>query len=358
MPQLRNAQCKVGTEFDRLVAGGRAVSLGTAPTSNTVIASALAAPDGAPRNQPSGCVSWTGDARRKPAGTDLLDLGTIDFLTNGRLGVHDVICPLCVEGRSHHGRARRVLRIWRYEPGWAGFYCARCDARGYASDRSAPQPDAAKLARARQEADERERESVAERLALARWLWCRRQPIARSVAEKYLCEVRCYTGPIPATLGFLPARRQHPPAMIAAFAWPIAEPEPGRIEVAGGVQGVHLTKLKPDGTGKADVDAPKITVGKAFVGVPLVAAAVNDLGGLGMSEGIEDALSLHEATRMGSWASGSAARLPALAASVPNYVEAVTIAVDDDDVGRRGAAELTRRLVQRGIEVRWWEPRT
>src|SRR5262249_28481113 len=84
----------------------------------------------------------------------IFTLETIDDLTGGRLGVHDLTCPFCADGRSRHGQARRVLRIWRSEPGWAGFYCARCDARGHASDRSAPRPDPAKLARARQEADE------------------------------------------------------------------------------------------------------------------------------------------------------------------------------------------------------------
>jgi hypothetical protein len=37
-------------------------------------------------------------------GAGLLDLRTIDFLTNGRLGVHDVICPVCAEGRSRRGQ--------------------------------------------------------------------------------------------------------------------------------------------------------------------------------------------------------------------------------------------------------------
>ena len=68
------------------------------------------------------------------------------------------------------------------------------------------------------------------------------------------------------------------------------------------------------------------------------------MGGLAIAEGIEDALSLHLATGLGAWAAGSANRLPMLADKVPTYVEAVTIAVDDDVAGRRGAYALAQRL--------------
>ena len=41
-------------------------------------------------------------------------------------------------------------------------------------------------------------------------------------------------------------------------------------------------------------------------GSPIVLAPANDLLGLVISEGIEDALSLHEASGCGAWAAGSA----------------------------------------------------
>ena len=44
-----------------------------------------------------------------------------------------------------------------------------------------------------------------------------------------------------------------------------------------------------------------------------------------------------------------------LADKVPTYVEVVTIAVDDDQAGRRGAYDLARRLDERGIEVILYE---
>jgi hypothetical protein len=138
--------------------------------------------------------------------------------------------------------------------------------------------------------------------------------------------------------------------MIAAFGLP-TEPEPGRFSVAGMTVGaVHLTRLLPDGRGKAEVESPKIMVGPAS-GLPIVLAPVNDTGGLAIAEGIEDALSLHQATGLGAWAAGSANRLPALAGIVPAHVSGVTVLVDDDDTGRKNSNELASRLTARGIDV-------
>ena len=83
--------------------------------------------------------------------------------------------------------------------------------------------------------------------AKAQWLWLQRCPIASSPAERYLREARHYSGPVPATLGFLPpSKPEHHPAMIAAFAL-CDEPEPGLVGEPRAVDAVHLTLLKPDG---------------------------------------------------------------------------------------------------------------
>jgi len=139
-----------------------------------------------------------------------LDLPTIDELTGGHLGHHDVMCPLCGPSRrSPANQRRRVLRIWRLDPSFAGFLCARCGERGFAREGSFLQPDPAVLEQARREANERERLSKAERLALARCLWSKHVPIAGTIAETYLREARGYGGPLLSTLGFLPARGKH-----------------------------------------------------------------------------------------------------------------------------------------------------
>src|SRR5208282_1759916 len=110
------------------------------------------------------------------------------------------------------------------------------------------------------------------------------------------------------------------------------------------VMAVQLVKLKPDGSSKADAGPSKIIVGRGALGVPIVCAPPNDLSGLAVCEGIEDALSVHAATGLGSWASGGATRMLALADAVPTYVECVNVFGHDDDAGRRGATELGARL--------------
>jgi hypothetical protein len=144
--------------------------------------------------------------------------------------------------------------------------------------------------------------------------------------------------------------------MIAAFGLP-HECRPGEtVMPLSRVMGVHLTLLRADGSGKADIPSNKLMIGPSS-GWPIVIAPPNDLGGLAIAEGIEDALTLHRATGLGAWAAGTATRLPKVAVVVPGYVETVTIPVDDDVAGRCGSVELAHRLDVRGLEVIMLEPR-
>lgn len=182
------------------------------------------------------------------------------------------------------------------------------------------------------------------------WLWSKCQPVAGSPAERYLREARGYRGPLPATIGYLSARGGHPPAMIAAYGL-ADEPEPGMLAIADkAVQAVHLTKLAPDGRGKAGTEKDKITVASPL-GSPIVLAPPNDLLGLAVCEGIEDALSAHEATGLGAWAAGAAGFMPALADAVPTYIECVTIYAHADRAGQDGARRLAQALTERSVEV-------
>jgi Toprim domain len=130
--------------------------------------------------------------------------------------------------------------------------------------------------------------------------------------------------------------------------------KPGELAIADAdVRGIHITRLRDDGIGKAGTDADKVMVGMSIFS-PIVVASPNDLLGLAIAEGIEDALTVHEATGLGAWAAGSASRLAALADAVPTYIECITIAADDDEAGRRHASALRERLTARGIkEVRF-----
>ena len=194
--------------------------------------------------------------------------------------------------------------------------------------------------------DEAERER-----AKPQRVWRKRRPIAGTIAETYLRQARGYGGLIPPTLAFLSARDGHEPALVAAFGI-ATEPEPGLLAIDDdAVTAVQLVKLKPDGSSKADAEPNKIIIGKGALGSPIVLAPPNDLLGLAIAEGLEDALSIHEATGLGAWASGGAGRMSALADAVPSYVECVSIFGHDDDNGRRGATELGERIRARGVET-------
>ena len=180
-------------------------------------------------------------------------------------------------------------------------------------------------------------------------LWRRARQIQGSVAEIYLRCERGITCALPATLRFLPPSAQHPPAMIAAFGL-AHEPEPGVLAIdERDIVAVHITKLTPDGRKHSD-QPNKIMLGSA-PGVPIVLAPMNDLFGLAITEGIEDALSVHQVLGLGAWAAGSATRMPALADAVPDYCDCVTVVADANPAGITNSALLAERLNGRGIHA-------
>jgi Toprim domain len=282
----------------------------------------------------------------------LLSFSALSQFVGGQVGVQDVPCPVCgPDRRSAINRRRKVLRVWRPTPSFASYHCARCGLDGHARQVGTPAPEPAALARARASAAQFAAATAEAKCEKARWLWRRRQPIEGTVAEKYLRECRRYAGQLPATLGFLPARSDFAPAMIAAFGMP-DEVEPNVLSIsAAGVMGVHLTRLKIDGSGKAGTENDKFMIG-APSGAPMVLAAAGDMAGMAITEGIEDALSVHEATGLGAWAAGSASLLSALTPVVPDWMQCVTIVGDDDAAGRKHSQELARSLEARGFEVR------
>jgi phage/plasmid primase-like uncharacterized protein len=204
-----------------------------------------------------------------------------------------------------------------------------------------PKPRRAKL----QTEEEYEREHHDK----AAWLWSQRRPISGTPAETYL-RARGITCALPATLGYLPAHDKHDHALLAAFAI-VDEPEPGVLAAPRCPRSVHIIRLLPDGSDRVrNEGANKITIGSAGA-LPIVLAPPNDLGGLAIAEGIEDALWMHQATGLGAWAACSAVRLSGLAGLIGSCVECVSIAVDNDDAGRRYSAELAQRLTECGVET-------
>jgi hypothetical protein len=169
-------------------------------------------------------------------------------------------------------------------------------------------------------------------------------------AETYLRVERKISGALCANLRYVPPFGCYPPRLVAAFGLP-RESEAGKLLLLqpSEIVGVSLTCLSPDGRKAAG--KKKFMLGRSM-GFPIVLAPITNLCGLGITEGIEEALTLHLATGQGVWAAGSASRLLGLAPVVPPNVESVTIAVDDDPAGRRHSQVLKVALLARGFEVR------
>jgi hypothetical protein len=190
-------------------------------------------------------------------------------LTHGRYGVTDAPCPVCgPERRSAVNQRRKTLRMWCDAPDRITYHCARCGARGWATnDRSGGAVAEPPEAREKIKADIALREAAHAKTQRIKYsaLWRRRlAPSHGTPAHAYLRQARGYGGRIPATIGYLPASRDFPPAMISAIG--IArETEPGELVIDDdAIRGVHLTSLKSDGSGKAGTERDKITIGRSL----------------------------------------------------------------------------------------------
>jgi hypothetical protein len=276
-------------------------------------------------------------------------------ITGDRFGVVDSPCPLCSHLRKPVKQRLKVFRVYRDAPDFARFHCAHCEAKGWASGNNnattAKRLSSDEIEKTKSDIAVREAEHELARRLKALGLWRRGKPVPNTPVERYLRLARGYRGVIPGTIRFLPASQGFAPAMIAAIG--IAnEIEPGILSISDhAIRGVHITSLLSDGSAKAGADRDKITIGKS-IGSPIVLAPPNDGLGLAITEGIEDALSVHEATGLGAWAAGSASRMPPLADVVPDYIECVTIVADADEVGKTNAKKLADALAQHSCEAR------
>jgi hypothetical protein len=141
--------------------------------------------------------------------------------------------------------------------------------------------------------------------------------------------------------------------MIVPIGLGFIEPEAGHLVMpADAVVGVHLTYLLPDGSGKADTEPVRRRIGQSTSGNPIPLAPMNDLLGLAITEGIEDGLTVYWAGGLGSigvWAAGGVTFMPALADSVPDYTDCVTVYAHPEPQAIEQAAKLVRRLLERDI---------
>lgn len=175
----------------------------------------------------------------------------------------------------------------------------------------------------------------------AKKLWYAAGPAAGTIAEIYLRQ-RAIKVPVPSVLRFHatavhPFARTRLPALVAAV-----QQQDDRATA------VHLTFLRYDGTGKANIARSKLTVGPLGSGVVRLAAAQARLG---LAEGIEDALSAMQLFDVPCWAA-CGARIASV--QLPPISREVVIFADNDTPGEIAARRAAKRFARegRGTEIR------
>jgi hypothetical protein len=231
-------------------------------------------------------------------------------MIGGQLGVFDVPCPECGPKCRHaYNRKRPVLRVWGEDDGFISYHCERCKVGGWAK----VDAGAAAKPRAYKNAPKRIDTDTADREQLANMLWDRAKPIAGSPAETYLRSRKCFVDS--PSLRFLPAKGEHAPSMIARFG-------------TGKITGVHLTKLRDDGQGKAGTDKDKIMLGPSQ-GQFIMVHDNAESEALIITEGIEDAASFAAVMGWSAWAAGSAGRIANIVGQAGRF-NRLLLAVDND----------------------------
>ena len=119
-----------------------------------------------------------------------------------------------------------------------------------------------------------------------------------------------------------------------------------RVEGEGGLLGLHLTFLEPDGRGRKE---KKLARGSKPKGGAIRLFPLEAGQPLALAEGIETALAVRETTGWPVWATIAA---PFMKEVIVPEVEEVLIAADHDRAGLEAARALARRLIREGRRVR------
>jgi len=202
-------------------------------------------------------------------------------------------------------------------------------------------PDPAAIA----ERDREIRAEAAKRAAQAESLWRETLPIEGTPAARYL-RGRGITCPLPRRLRFHPE----------AWHGPTARRLPAMVALVEGGEGfaTHRTFLRPDGSGKADIEPAKAMLGGTQGGAVRLSDGPSRLVA---AEGIESALSLLCGLVDGPatiWAALSTSGLRGL--RLPPVAGRLIIAADGDPAGREAAHALAERAHALGWQVGILDP--
>jgi phage/plasmid primase-like uncharacterized protein len=178
--------------------------------------------------------------------------------------------------------------------------------------------------------------------AFVRYLWDTSLPAAGTTVEAYL-RSRQIEGLLPPSLRSLPNHPHSPtgkkwPVMLAAV-----------VDADGKLRALHRTYLRSDGSGKADVEPAKMTLGS----IRGFSSHLGDAGEeLAVAEGIETGLSFQLSTGIPTWAALNTGGMRTLLLPPRPLASFVTIAADADEPGLKAAEAAAARWRADGRHVR------
>lgn len=143
----------------------------------------------------------------------------------------------------------------------------------------------------------------------------------------------------------------NPPPSLRLALWGEQPVMLARVEGPRGLAGMHLTLLKPDGSGRVE---KKLAAGSKPLGGAIRLYALEPGQPLALCEGAETALAVHQCTGWPCWACVSAIGLERV--QLPAEAREVVICADHDKAGLEAARKLARRLLSEGRRVRLATP--
>jgi phage/plasmid primase-like uncharacterized protein len=193
-------------------------------------------------------------------------------------------------------------------------------------------------------------DDVRKRVERAEKLWLGRLALLNSVAAVYL-EVRGIAHLVACVdLGYHPSC-PHP---TSSFEHPVRLPALlGAVrDMNGKFVGIHRTFLRRDGSGKADIEPAKASLGPVRGGAVRLTPLEDVLaaGAVVIGEGIESSASAGQLLGLPAWAAISAGNM-ARGLVLPTGVRKVIIAADRDAAGIDAAEWAKARLRREGREV-------
>lgn len=163
-------------------------------------------------------------------------------------------------------------------------------------------------------------------------VWSQTIPAQGTPTETYLQGVRHITTPLPLTVRHCSSapmdydRRRKTPAIVCAVQ-----------NRNGNATGLHVTAIKPDGSGKASHNSRRM-FGNVKGGAIQLCPFTDQLA---VAEGLETALSFNQLTGIPTWSCLSSSGLAAF--DIPPNIKLLTIAADGDQAGHQAAMGLANR---------------